>query len=404
MRDVTAGQRRALVTRRHHLAGDATGPDEVARCLVGLHATDPATPYLSVLARGHGATIDDVQTAMYERRSLVRWMAMRRTLFVFPVETVPVVQAAASRPLAATLRRQLVNRLARNGSVPPVEGDIGEWIESVGEGAHAALVELGSATGAQLGAAEPRLRTLIPPRAKSDLPQNVTASLLVVMSCEARMVRGTATGAWTARQHRWEPLERWWPSGLPDLGTPDAQVALVRAWLEAFGPAPVSDIEWWTGWTKAGVRAALNGLPLAEVSLDGAPGVMLDEPLAHRGLDEAAIEAAAGSGADAPVVTLLPALDPTPMGYKTRDWFTAVDLALLYDRNGNLGPTLWCDGEIVGGWAIAPGGEVRVRVVAERGAAVAEAASRAAAALQARLGGATVTPVFRTALERALTA
>jgi DNA glycosylase AlkZ-like len=32
--------------------------------------------------------------AMYERRSLVRWMAMRRTLFVFPRAEVPVVQAA----------------------------------------------------------------------------------------------------------------------------------------------------------------------------------------------------------------------------------------------------------------------------------------------------------------------
>ena len=65
---------------------------------------------------------------MYERRSLVRWMAMRRTLFVFPREDIPTVQAAVSTPLAAMLRRRLISRLQRNGSEPHIEGDIGRWL------------------------------------------------------------------------------------------------------------------------------------------------------------------------------------------------------------------------------------------------------------------------------------
>jgi hypothetical protein len=44
-----------------------------------LHATDPASVYLSVLARSAESTLSDVADAMYARRSLVRWMAMRRT-------------------------------------------------------------------------------------------------------------------------------------------------------------------------------------------------------------------------------------------------------------------------------------------------------------------------------------
>lgn len=55
-------------------------------------------------ARSAGSTLAEVSEAMYERRSLVRWMAMRRTLFLLRRDDVPLVQAAISTPLAATRR------------------------------------------------------------------------------------------------------------------------------------------------------------------------------------------------------------------------------------------------------------------------------------------------------------
>lgn len=395
MRSISDAERRALIVRRHHLAGDAGTTEEVAGSLIGLHATDPATVYLSTLVRARELTIEDIQAAFYERRSLVRWMAMRRTLFVFPVETIPVVQAAISTPLAERLRTQLLRRLEVNGTDPAVEGDLDAWLSEVERGAHAALVARGDATGSQLSADEPRLRTVIRARAKSDLPHGVTSRLLVVMSAEGQIVRGRAGGAWTTRQHRWEPVERWFPGGVPAVETEAAQLELARAWLRAFGPAPVADLEWYTGWTKAVVRRVLAGLSVVEIDLGGVPGVVLDDPAALAELDLPAPE---------PVATLLPALDPTPMGWKTRDWFFGVDQAEVFDTNGNIGPTLWWDGEIVGGWAVAPGGDLRVRVLADRGAEAAEACERAAAELEGRLGGAVVTPVFRTRLERSLLA
>jgi hypothetical protein len=103
VREITVGQRRRAMVDRHHLAGDAAGPEAVTQAVIALHASDPASVYLSVLARSAGSTLADVADAMYERRSLVRWMAMRRTLFVFAREDVPTVQAAVSTPLAAAL-------------------------------------------------------------------------------------------------------------------------------------------------------------------------------------------------------------------------------------------------------------------------------------------------------------
>lgn len=117
-----------MMVRRHHLCGDAEGPEQVTAALVALHATDPASVYLSVLARSLGSSLADVSHAMYERRILVRWMAMRRTLFLVATSDVPMIQAAVSTPLAAMLRRGLISRLHRNGSEPPVDDDAETWL------------------------------------------------------------------------------------------------------------------------------------------------------------------------------------------------------------------------------------------------------------------------------------
>jgi hypothetical protein len=103
------------------------------------------------------------------------------------------------------------------------------------------------------------------------------------------------------------------------------------------------------------------------------------------------------------IATLLPALDPTPMGWKNRDWFLGIDPRHVFDRAGNIGPTLWWNGEIIGSWAIAPDGELRTKAIADRGAEAHAAIERAASRLHARLDGAVVTPAIRVPLDQSLT-
>ena len=62
--------------------------------MVCLHATDPATVYLSAWARVDGMTVPDMERALYAERSLVKHLAMRRTLFVFPRATLSVAKRA----------------------------------------------------------------------------------------------------------------------------------------------------------------------------------------------------------------------------------------------------------------------------------------------------------------------
>jgi hypothetical protein len=106
------------MVRRHHLGGDADGPEAVTRALIALHASDPASVYLSVLARSTASTLADVADAMYERPNLVRWMAMRRTLFVFAREDISTVQGgqhAAGRDAPSTSDQLAATQRLRAG-------------------------------------------------------------------------------------------------------------------------------------------------------------------------------------------------------------------------------------------------------------------------------------------------
>ena len=386
--------RRARLVDRHRLGGTAADPVEATRSVVVLHATDPATVYLSALARCAGATQEDVAAAMYDDHALVRLMAMRRTLFVAPRELVPVVHAAASLDVAATMRRRLLKELATLPTDPPVPtgaAALEAWLTAVETEVEEALTRLGTASGAQLGAAVPRLRTaLLPTTTKAyDVRRTITSQVLVLMGAEGRLVRRQPLGSWSSRQHTWELGRAVWPAGLPEVPRAEARAGLVAAYLRRFGPVTETDVAWWTGWSLRDTRAAVGGA--AAEQRDGLLWAPEDLP--------------AEPATPAAVAALLPALDPTPMGWKERDWFLPADETArrsLYDAYGNVGPTLWWAGEVVGGWAVRPDGTVATRLLTDRGAEAASALAAAAEALEPRLGGTVVVPSFRTPLEREL--
>ena len=389
IRPVSAAERRRRLAVRHHLAPGARAETVAAAAvdIVGLHGTDPASVYLGVWARTRQVDKAAIERALYEERSLVRMLGMRRTVFVVPVDLVPVIQAACTDQIAERMRRQLAQAIETSG----IAADGASWLKDVGEATVHALAARGTATGAELAQDEPRLRAQIVYATDKSYggPANVTTRLLTLLSAEGLIVRGRPRGGWTSSQVTWSAAE-----DLARPPAPAARVELARRWLSAFGPALVSDLQWWTGLTAGQVKQALAQLDVTEVDLDGSPGVMLaaDVP----GLD------------DAPTVepwgALLPALDPTAMGWRERAWYVGVHTAALFDRSGNIGPTAWWDGRIVGGWAQRKDGEIAVRLLEDVGAEAAAAIAAEAQRLREWIGpGATVTPRFRTPLERDLT-
>jgi Winged helix DNA-binding domain len=104
-------------------------------------------------------------------------------------------------------------------------------------------------------------------------------------------------------------------------------------------------MKWWTGWPVTQVRAALATVGAVEVEMESGAGYVLPDDLDSLPLIE-------------PWVALLPALDPTTMGWKEREWYLGPHAPRLFDSNGNAGQTIWVDGKIVGAWGQRVSGEV----------------------------------------------
>jgi len=381
-------QRRARLAVRHHLAAraGAASPADVARGVVALHSTDPASVFLSVWARCPSVRVEAIEDALYEERSLIRMLGMRRTVFVVPVELAPVVHASSTLDIAVQQRRRYLKLLGDAGV-----GD-GVWLKRVEEATLAALAGLGEATGAEIARAVPELRTKVTLNEGKAYggSQNVTTWVLTLLAADGRIMRGRPRGTWASSQYRWSPVEAWRPGGLEEWPVDEARAELVRRWLARYGPATVADLQWWTGWTAGQVKRALTVVDPVEVDLDGAAGIALADDLAP-----------VRSG---PSVALLPALDPTPMGWAGRAWYLGEHAARLFDRSGNVGPTIWSDGRIVGGWAQRPGGEVVYRLLEDVGRDKTGQVEDAVERLAGWLAPVRVTPRFRTPLERELTA
>jgi Winged helix DNA-binding domain len=385
-------QRRARLALRHHLAPAVRSDDVVALAgdLCGLHATDPATIVLAAQARMDAPALPAIEDALYVQRSLVRILGMRRTMFVVPTELAAVVQASTTRGLIPGERKRFVAQLEAGG----VAADGARWLDETERATLAALVARGEASAAELSADVPALKAKIAvaegkPYAAS---QGVSWKVLFLLAAAGEIVRGRPMGSWTSTLYRWAPLAAWLPGGFVDLDTDTAAAALVRRWLRTFGPGTIADLRWWTGWTAGLLKRALAQLQTTEVALDGgATGLLLAG-------DEALVQA------PAPWAALLPGLDPTAMGWKERDWYLGAHREALFDRSGNIGPTVWSDGRIVGGWAQRKDGELVTRLLEDPGADAVAAIDVEVARLRAALGDLRVTPRFRTPLERELVA
>jgi hypothetical protein len=91
------------------------------------------------------------------------------------------------------------------------------------------------------------------------------------------------------------------------------------------------------------------------------------------------------------------------MGWKQREWYLGDHQQALFDRNGNVGPTVWCNGRIVGGWAHRRDGRVAVQLLERVDSWASDKIAAEAERLSAWLAPVRVRPRFRTPLEKELT-
>ena len=133
--------------------------------------------------------------------------------------------------------------------------------------------------------------------------------VLTQLGVEGLVTRGRNGGHWRVSRPQWTSMAAW----LGDVPEPwpaaEGWAEMVRRWLGTFGPGTAADIQWWLGGTVGIVKQALADLDAVPVSLDGGDtGWLLPddlEPVTH----------------DEPWAALLPVLDPTVMGWKSRGFY-----------------------------------------------------------------------------------
>jgi DNA glycosylase AlkZ-like len=389
MAHIGVDERRARLARRHRLASEARGNEaaDAARAVVALHSTDPVTVFLSTWARTADFAVSDLERELYEHRTLVRMLGMRRTLWVVTRDLVPIVDAACTRVIAARERRRLEGFVADSG----VTDDPARWIDEMAAAAREALEAREEAFTSDLTRAEPQLATKLRLGAGTrwEAEASTASRVLPLLAAEGAIVRGRPRGTWVNGQYRWVPVRGWLGEEVAGVDPASARSELLRRWLFAFGPATETDLRWWTGWTAREARVALADVPHAVVDLGGGQGVVLADDVEPVEPPE-------------PWAALLPTLDPTTMGWKERDWYLGPQASVLFDRNGNAGPTVWWDGRVVGGWTQRKDGEIVFELLEDVGREARRAVESEAARLAAWLGDVRFSPGFLPPFQRAL--
>lgn len=371
MRHVSDDERRARIGVRHALAPSfrVDSPEAATRAMTVLHATESATVYLSCWARVRSLDATDVDNALYDQRSLVKQLAMRRTLFTFPRDLLPAAWSSASARVANTERARMAKDVVKAGIA--VDGN--DWLDR----ARAEVLTL--LTDAPEGLSALEVRQAVP---MTDVKVEGSAGeiwsaprVLTHLGATADIMRGANTARFPVSRPLWTLTRHWLDDAPTDLESADGYREIVRRWLHSFGPGTEDDIVWWLGSTKTVVRAALAELEAVAVSLDGGvTGWLLP--------DDVATVCDPG-----PWAALLPVLDPTIMGWKNRDFYLGPHRNQLFDTRGNAGTTAWVDGRVVGCWIQDAAGVVHVRVLESVSADAQRALDAEAVRLTEWLGG-----------------
>ena len=306
--------------RRQHVTAANNGGDTILSViddLLGLHATVPLSPYIQLRARLPDFTPTGLESLLDHGR-VARVGCMRRTLFLESAELIPLVLAATEQLAVRTDRY-----LEVNGLTPDRYEALAGRIETAVSGRAMTVRELSAAL-----AVDQRLSPVV-----------------TALCDESRLVRWKGRGGWRSAQPAYRRFSEALPAVHLNSWTEQGAIPeLVARYIRRYGPVTEADIAWWTGLSRATIRAAVASLPnLSLVEIRGLRGTFL--------IHAADLEVARGASATADALSLLPVLDPYLQSHADRSRFIdAEHLPYVVDRGGNVTSVILARGHAVGVW------------------------------------------------------
>lgn len=340
MIELTRTQVRAFRLTRQHLLQRAPR-SRLTRAvgdICGIQAQVMSAAELAIWARVDGVSRDEIQTALWERRSLVKTWCMRGTLHLLPAPEYTTYAGA----LRTRTRHRSPAWLRHIGLTLDEMEAIIDGVGRALDGQSLTREGLASAVGRQLG-----------PAVGKKLLWG-WGTLLKPAAYQGHLCFGPSRG----QNVTFVRPDQWLGVSLTDAPDEiDALTAIARRYLAAYGPATHADFAvWWgggTGKTLARVVWRALGSDIVEVDVEGDAGWML-----------AADARRAQKLKPAETVRLLPNFDCYTLHYSPRAHLVPARFAARVFRNqGWISPVLLINGIAAGTWALTRSGKyIEVRL------------------------------------------
>jgi uncharacterized protein YcaQ len=322
--------------RRHHLLDDALlddppqdqDPVTISRDVCGVQAQVMSAAYLQLWTRNHAITRAEIESALWKTRTLVKTSLMRQTLHLIPADEFPLYIAALKRCRVAGALRVM----ARFG-ITRQEGE-----------ALTPLIMDALSTG-------PLGRAAIAAAVRPKVSKRVRAWMENVWSTvRVPVAEGLICyGPGESNEINFIRVDRWLPNRKPQpASAAEAQCALFRKYLRAYGPATLSDFSHWSGIPMQEVKPlrALLEPELAEI-----PGDKKSCFLLRRDVDvlKGVLDDCPGGTA---CIRLLPSFDSYLLAHRIKDHLlSAKHYKRVYRNQGWISPVVLIDGAVAGVWS-----------------------------------------------------
>ena len=311
--------------RRHHLLDDAPADVvTISRDMCGVQAQMMSAAYLQVWTRNHAITRAQVETALWKSRTLVKTSLMRQTLHLIPTDEFAVYIAALQPSRVA----QALRVMARCGIEREESEDLTQLIM------HALSAgPLGKA--AINGAVRPKVSK----RVRSWMEK---VSSIVRVPVAAGLV---CYGAGENNEVSFIRVDHWLSKLKPKpISAAEAQCALFRKYLGAYGPATLTDFAHWSGISMQEVK------PLRALVQPG----LVEVPGERKGCflrceDVADLNCNPGGES---CIRLLPYFDSYLLAHREKDHLLSKKhYKHVYRNQGWISPVVLIAGVIAGVWS-----------------------------------------------------
>ncbi len=317
---------------RHHLA-DKSRADLVAisRDVCGLQAQVPSAAELQLWARINGLARQDIHSTLLESRTLVKTSCMRHTLHLIPAAEffvyINALKPSRIREMRKIMSRYSVTQKDADGVTKAVVDTL-----STGPMTRQELTK-GILPQKKMGK---KARTWFEQSWWGVIRQAMVEGLICYGPERDQMATFVRVDQWLRKQR-----------SVPER---EAQQALLRQYLNSYGPATLTDFRRWSGISGAELSEIWESLKkeLVEVSIEGKKAFLLRKDC----------DRLAQSSFDAQTLQLLPHFDPYLLGHSEKDHLVSpTHYKRVYRKAGWISPVVLLNGRVIGIWSYTRGGK-----------------------------------------------